>query len=50
MGLRQTFNRLTGSAAGPASAGIEQTSPRLELPPLDLAAPKDFLSATFAYG
>jgi hypothetical protein len=50
MGLRETFNRLTGPGAEPAPQGTEQTFSRPELPSLDLAAPKDFQTATFAYG
>ena len=50
MGLRQTFNRPAGPGAEPASAETEQTFSRPELPPLDLAAPRDFQTATFAYG
>ena len=50
MGLRETFNRLTGPGAETASAEAEQTLSRPELPPLDLAAPEDFQTATFAYG
>ena len=50
MGLRQTFNRLAGPGTEPGPAETERTSSRPELPPLDLAAPKDFQTATFAYG
>lgn len=50
MGLRQTFKRLAGPASESASSETEQASSRPELPPLDLGAPSDFQTATFAYG